>query len=321
MKQVKKHWLGVLLSIIFLGCISSLYILYKFQPLNDERVKIGATYMTMNNDFYKALHSEIKKEVDENGDILILRDPSLNVEKQVEQLDYFISENCDVIIINPVDSSSSSIIAKLKEARHKGISVVAVDSRLTDSTIANTTILSDNYRAGVMCAENLLATKSNAEILLLEHATTVSGSDRIKGFVDTLSGHEGYNIVASKEVKGQTELAMPAVQEVIDSGIFFDTVMALNDQSVLGALAAIEVAHLDNITVYGVDGSPNVKMLLETTDDVQATVAQSPHTIGEEAVRASYRLAEHLSFRSNIIVPVTLVTKDNIKEFNISGWQ
>ncbi|WP_369350348.1 substrate-binding domain-containing protein [Streptococcus hillyeri] len=321
MKQVKRHWIGFSLSLLFVGCISILYACYKYRPLNEERVKIGATYMTMNNDFYKALHSEINKEVEESGDILLLRDPSLNSDKQVEQLEYFIKEDCDVIVINPVDSSNSAIINKLKEAKRKGIAIVAVDSRLTDSKAVDTTILSDNYKAGIMCAENLLATKTSAEILLLEHETTVSGSDRIRGFLDTISGHEGYHIVASREVKGQTELAMPAVEEVINEGIAFDTIMALNDQSVLGALAAIEVGRLEGITVYGVDGSPNVKTLLASTDDVQATVAQSPHTIGEEAVRAAYRLADHLPYRSNIIVPVTLVTKENVHDFNISGWQ
>lgn len=321
MRQLKKHWLGILLSCLFIGGASSLYSLYKYRPLNEEQVKIGATYMTMNNDFYKALHSEIQKEVEESGDILLLRDPSLNVEKQVEQVEYFIKEHCDVIIINPVDSSSSVLVDRLREARTKGIAVVAVDSRLTATDVVDTTILSDNYKAGVLCAEHLLATKPSARVLLLEHAATVSGSDRIQGFLDTLSGHEQYHIVAAKEVKGQTELAMPAVQEVIDAKIDFDTIMALNDQSALGALAAVEVNDLKDITVYGVDGSPNVKTLLGTTDDVKATVAQSPHTIGEEAVRASYALAANLSYRKDIIVPVELITKENVTHYNLSGWQ
>lgn len=321
MKLLFKHWIGVTFSIFFLSCITFLYMLYRNRPLNDEQIKIGATYMTMNNDFYKVLHAEIQKGVEEKGDILFLRDPSLNIDKQVEQIDYFIKENCDVIIINPVDSSSDTIIKKLKEAKNKGIDIIAVDSRVAVSDVVDTTILSDNYKAGVLSAQDLLETKESAKILLLEHSTTVSGSDRINGFVETLSSHPGYDVVASMEVKGQTEFAMPAVRKVIESGIVFDTVMALNDQSALGALAAIEDNGIENVSVYGVDGSPNVKMLLSTTDDVRATIAQSPHTIGEEAIKAAYSLASDSSYKSEIIVPVKMITKENIEDYNISGWQ
>lgn len=47
-------------------------------------------------------------------------------------------------------------------------------------------------------------------------------------------------MLLEKEVQGQTEIAVPAVQEVIESGVVFDTIMALNDKATLGALAALE---------------------------------------------------------------------------------
>lgn len=59
----------------------------------------------------------------------------------------------------------------------------------------------------------------------------------------------------------------------------------------IGALAAIENMGLtDTVKIYGVDGSPDMKTLLATTSSIQATVAQSPITIGEKAIQAGYQL-------------------------------
>ncbi|SEN93156.1 ribose transport system substrate-binding protein, partial [Streptococcus equinus] len=48
-----------LLVSVFIALLTMLgiYLHYKLVPYNENRVKIGATYMTMNNDFYKVLNN------------------------------------------------------------------------------------------------------------------------------------------------------------------------------------------------------------------------------------------------------------------------
>ena len=48
---------------------------------------IGVSYMTMNNEFYKILNEEISSRVEIEGDRLVLRDPALSVDRQIEQID------------------------------------------------------------------------------------------------------------------------------------------------------------------------------------------------------------------------------------------
>ena len=53
----------------------------------------GSTYMTRNNPFFDVLHESLEEVVEENGDILITRDPLQNQEKQNESiLDFIISK-------------------------------------------------------------------------------------------------------------------------------------------------------------------------------------------------------------------------------------
>ncbi|CYV54913.1 sugar ABC transporter substrate-binding protein [Streptococcus suis] len=322
MKNILKQPLFFCYTIGLIVLAVNLFGFYKNSHFSTEQVKIGVTYMTMNNDFYQVLNDEIEKEVLAKGDKLILRDPALDVSKQVQQVQSFINQGVDVIIINPVDSNDKALIAVLKQAKEAGLGIVVVDSQLKDADFVDTTILSDNYQAGVLCAQHLLSHRTEADILLLEHASTVSGSERIQGFLDTIESHESYRVVARKEVQGQTEIAMPAVQEVLRTEIAFDTVMALNDKAALGALAALEEEGIGrDVSIYGIDGSPDMKNLLATTSDVQATVAQTPYAMGAEVVKASYSIMAGKKLDTVVLTPVTLLDQEIIQEYDVTGWQ
>jgi len=317
--QIMKILISALVGItIVLG----VYWQYLTTPFNSNQLKIGASYMTMNNDFYKVLNNEIEKIVVKNDDVLYTRDPALSIDKQVEQIESFIAKDVNIIIINPVDASSKKLLKVLKKAKYEGIKIVVVDSQLSDNSSVDSTIVSDNYQAGVLCAQHLMKEQSSASILLLEHAVAVSGVDRIKGFTDTIKGHDSYQVVDRRDCLGQTEIAMPQVQAVIEEGTTFDTVMALNDQAAIGALAAIkDSAYNQQVAIYGVDGSPDMKSILATSGELEATVAQSPMTIGKKAIQAGYQLYRGNKVASEIIVPVKLVTANNISDYDLVGWQ
>ena len=48
------------------------------------------------------------------------------------------------------------------------------------------TIVSDNYKAGVLCAKEMMKQKDHANIVLLTHNAARSAVDRINGFTDTI---------------------------------------------------------------------------------------------------------------------------------------
>ena len=312
-------WVSVVIGII---AIAGVYCNYKMVPSNEKQIKIGATYMTMNNNFYKILNNEVEKIIEENNDILYTRDPALDVNKQTQQIESFIEKGVSIIIINPVDANSQKLIKSLKKAKKSGIKIIVVDSQLSDDSSVDATIVSDNYQAGVLCAQNLMQTQSTAKILLLEHRNAMSAVNRINGFLNTIKGNDAYQVVDRKDCLGQTEIAMPQVESVIASGVEFDTVMALNDQVALGALAAIENSNITTLVkIYGVDGSPDTKNLLATTNSIQATVAQSPLAIGKRAIQTGYSLYHKESVDKEIIIPVEFMTSENISDFDLTGWQ
>lgn len=280
---------------------------------------IGVSYMTMNNEFYKIMSEEINARVDAEGDRLILRDPALDVDRQITQIGEMLDAGIDVLVITPVDWESLTSV--LKRARAEGVYVVVVDSDVYDEELVDCTITSDNYNAGRIIGEYFLTQCREAELVVMTHETAKSGQDRVQGFVNALKGHNGIEVVQRIECEGQTEIAMPKLQDAIQSGLSFDNIFCLNDLAAVGVVAALdENQMLDEVNVYGVDASPDSKALIYE-GMMKASAAQFPTEIGSEAADVIYRLLNGESVSDHILVPVKLITRENVEEFGIDRWQ
>ena len=318
-----RYYRKYLLFFLFVFVLASLVFLYvKGNSSDSKQVKIGATYMTMNNDFYKTLNAEIEKKTNQQGSRIYVRDPELDEDMQSQQIDYFVQERVNVIVINPVKSDSPKILTSLNKARKAGIKIIVVDAPVSKDAKVDTTIVSDNYQAGVLIAKDMMKRLSSANILLLEHHNAVSAMDRIQGFLDTIKGHPAYQVVSERETLGQTEESMPQVKKALNEGMQFNVVMSLNDRAAIGALAAIKDQGVtDKIAIYGVDGSPDIKNFLANTNDIQGTVAQSPIQMGRKVTEVIERMMKHQAYKEEYLIPVHLVNKDNIGQYTITGWQ
>lgn len=281
---------------------------------------IGVSYMTMNNEFYKIMSEEINARVEVEGDRIILRDPALDADRQIEQIGEMLDSGIEVLVLTPVDWESLTDV--LQRASEQGVHIVVADTNVSDEEFADCTITSDNYQAGVLVGEYFLTQCRSAKVVIMTHEATISGQERVQGFIDTVSAHGGIEILDRIECEGQTEIAMPRLLEKIDSGLEFDNVFCLNDPSAVGVVAALEErGMLDQVDVYGVDAAPDAKALIRE-GMMKASAAQFPTEIGKTAVDVIYRLLAGETVDKNIRIPVeAIVTKDNVEEFGIDRWQ
>lgn len=239
---MSREYTRTIVKIIFCTVVVFVFAIYTHVSQTDPipgQIKVGATYMTMNSEFYRHLHNEIQRYSDSEGQILYTRDAEMSEEKQSKQIDEFIEKRVNVIVINPVKSDSEQIVEALSRAKNFGIRVIAVDSQLNNIKV-DTSIVSDNYHAGILIAKDLMKRTSNAHILLLTHKDALSANQRITGFLDTIKSEEHYQIISERETVGQTEYAMTTVGDALSEGLQFDAIVALNDRAAIGALAAIK---------------------------------------------------------------------------------
>ncbi len=233
-----------------------------------------------------------------------------------------LEEGITGLFLNPVnwETVRPALIA-CKEAQ---VPVFVIDTNVYDDEYVAFSILSDNYDAGVQCAQDMMKKKSSAGIIVIDSPGTKSIDDRVAGFLDTIEGKGEYEIVACLHGMGELEVSMDVMQELLRSGggtPDFNVVLGGNDPTALGALAALQMNQMqDGILIYGIDGSPDGKVMIKE-GYMEGSSAQQPLVIADEAVSMAYDYLDGKEVDNLVIVPVTMITKDNIDQFDLAGWQ
>ncbi len=288
-------------------------------PKQHEALLFGATYMTRNNPYFDVLNQGIEEVVVANGDILLTRDPLQDQEKQNEQILELIHEGICMLFLNPVDWEA--VTPALDACKEAGVAVINVDTVVKDRDSVISIIETDNYQAGQICALDMMKRKISANIVILDNPIQMSITYRSQGFTDAIAGNGNYRVVYRHAAAGEIEVASKVMEEILRKNIDFDVILGGNDPTALGALAALQQARREEgILIYGIDGSPDFKSILDM-GYVTGTSAQSPKSIGRVAAETAYRYLAGEPVEKYISLHSTLITKDNLGDYEIDGWQ
>lgn len=315
-----RHVALVLANIILAALLFLCYIKEdRSKEQKENAALIGMSYMTMNNEFYSIVSEVITSRIEAEEDRYLIRDPGLDWGRQKRQIENMVEQGIDVLVVTPVDSRR--IISTLKEVKEKGIYVIVVDCDIAEDGIADCTITSDNYEAGRLIGEYYSETHDTGNVVIMTHNSALSGAQRVNGFIDAIKSNPGLQIAAMVECEGQTEIAMPQMKNLIETGIQFDDVFCLNDLAAVGVVAALEENDmLKDTDVYGVDASPDAKALI-FEGMMTATAAQYPTKIGNAAAEVIYQCINGEKVESTIRIPVSLVNNENVENYDIDRWQ
>ncbi len=311
-------WLIILIGIV----VSMTYALQEIDTVakkEKEQLVFGATYMTMDSPYYEALNFSMEEVIEANGDVLLVRDPIRNQEKQNEQILDFIDKGVDAIFVTPVDWVEISTVLRI--CKEKEVPVFVVDSPVYEDELVVSTIVSDNYNSGVLIAKDMMQKKDSANIAIVSERNINALESRVQGFLDTIEGKENYEVVSNRTQAWDLQSSMDVMQSVIESGQSFDVVIGANDTIVLGGLAALQKNKIeDEILLYGVDGSPDCKAMINE-GYLEGSVAQFPYVLGRAAVNTAYEYLDGEIVKKEYVIETELITKRNLEKFDITGWQ
>jgi len=318
-----------LYSVVLVGMLIGIFIvavfIFSLQRKDAEEYgnrtskKFGVTYMTMNNPYFQDMNAKLEEIIEANGDILIYRDPSQDQSKQNEQIFDMLEEGITALFLNPVDWIE--VKPALLACEEAGVPVFSIDTRVYDEQYVAFSILSDNYNAGVLCAEDMMKKLDSANIVIIDSPGTNSIIERVQGFKDTIAGHDEYKIVIEDHGMGELEITMDIMNEILQKDVDFNVVLGGNDPTALGALAALQMNQKqEGIIIYGIDGSPDGKVMIKE-GYMEGSSAQRPLVIATTAAEMAYDYLAGKTVERNVTIPVTLITKDNIDEFDLAGWQ
>lgn len=284
--------------------------------------KFGFSCIAKDNPYYVTLGDAISEELRKDGHILLGRndDTNLDAQTQIEQIQSLIDEGIDAIFLTPVDCQQiEPALEALKEA---DVKIINLDARVTDLDAVDAYIGSDNQNAGKICGEDLFEKHPDGgKVAILECPTMNSINERITGFEEALAG-KPFEVVARENVSGDLNKSREAANKILKENKDIIAIMCGNDQAAVGACVAANEMKMEKLNIYSVDGSPEIKKELEKDNTYMAgTVAQSPITIGKEAVKTAMKILNGEKYEKETYLETYLITKENIEMYGSDGWQ
>jgi inositol transport system substrate-binding protein len=251
---------------------------------------------------------------------LTIVDANNDTAKQVGQVENFLAQGVDAVVVLPVDTAATGPMTKSVVAAGKPLVYV---NRLP-ANLPKTVVYvgSDSIQAGIMNMEELgkaMGGKGNLAILMgeLDNEAAIGRTEGIKKIVK--EKFPGIKIVREETGNWKREQGKTIMENWLASGQEIDCVASNNDEMALGALQAIKAAgKLGKIPVGGTDGSHDALESMEH-GELNNTVFQNPVGQGEQAVSAAYLLVKKEPnpkvVDGKIWIPYERVTKDNFKQY------
>lgn len=269
---------------------------------------IGAAMLTATHVFYQDLVDEMEAAAKEQGFTLRVQYAEFNSQRQVEQIETFLAQGVDALIIAPTDSSGMG--PAIAEARARGIPVFTADIAAKDADVVSH-IASDNHQGGAILADylaNLLDGKGT--VAIIDHPEATSVQDRVRGFEETLAQYPDIAIVQKAPGEGQRDKAHQAAEKLLSAYPDLSAIFGINDDSALGALAAVESAGLqDRVIVVGFDGTPEARAAIQAGKALKADTVQYPREIGRKTIETVAAFFRGESVPRQVDVQVGIIDK------------
>ena len=283
-----------------------------------ELKSVGLTVGDMANPFFVAMGKgteDAVKKINPSAKVTALS-TKYDLNTQVGQIENFIANKVDLILVNAVDPKA--IAPVLKKARDAGIVVVAVD---VGAEGADYTVMSDNVAAGANACDYIAKKLNNkGNVVIVNGPPVTSVVDRVVGCKQVLAKTQIKILSDNQDAKGSRDGGMAVMQDLLTANPKIDAVFAINDPTAIGAELAIKQAKRTGIFITAVDGAPDAVVALKDPKSLlEGSSAQNPYAMANEGVKVGYDIMNGKAPAAKVkLLPVPLVTKANLKDY--PGW-
>ena len=275
---------------------------------------VGVSLLTRTHPFYQDLEAGLQEAAGEAGFELLITAGEFDVAKQKDQINDFIVRGVNAIIVSPCDSKS--IGTAVKAANDAGIPVFTSDiACLAEGVKIISHVASDNVAGGRLAARAMAQALDGAgKVAIIDHPEVESVIQRVKGFEEELAKTEELQIVTKLSGRGVKDQAFRTAEDMLQAHPDLDAIFGINDDSALGALAAVEKAgKTDRVKIIGFDAIPEARVAIKA-GKIYADVIQKPKEIGRRTIEAVKTYVSGGDVAPEILIPCALFTKEDALE-------
>jgi ribose transport system substrate-binding protein len=274
--------------------------------------RIGLSISTLNNPFFVTLRNGAQQAAKKEGAKLIIADAQDDAATQQDDVQNFVTQQVDAILINPVDSEA--VVPAVQAANQANIPVIALDRGASGGKL-ETLIASDNVEGGRMAAKELIQLVGSGPVAQLEGIPGTSPTrDRGQGFEEVINAQDAVQLVSSQTANFLRTEGLNVTENILQSNPGIKGIFAQNDEMAMGAVRALGGRAGSEVKIVGFDGIEDALKAIQA-GKMNATIAQQPDKIGSLGVENAMKVVDGKSVDKNIPVPVKLVTKENVSQF------
>lgn len=302
------------LTVALVACLAAAGCKPRTSASGPHPITIGASLLNLSAEYIARLDHAMRTEAGKQGVKLIDNDAQLSANRQIEQVDSFVAQHVDAVILNPcqVDGSSPAVT----DARQAGIPIINVNSETRATPTAF--VGSDDADAGRM-AMQFIAQRlhGRGNLVIIEGPMGQAAQmKRHAGAETVLAQNPGLKVLATQAADWDRAKAMNLMENWIESYHGrINAVFAENDEMAMGALLALEQAGLKkHVVVIGVDGIHDALEAVKA-GRLDATIFQDANGQGRQAVDVALAIVRHQPFAKRTLIPFQLVTRKNVDLF------
>ena len=281
----------------------------------DDKITIGLT-MLFNDLWLTTLRDAMTEYAATQPNVeLIAVDSKEDVATQLSQVENFVAQKVDAIIIIPANTDAADPMTKA--AQDAGIPLVYVNRIPSNLPEGVAYVGSDSIQAGIMQAEWLaekLGGKGNV-VIMNGNLAQEAAQKRTEGEKQVFAKFPDIKIIREDTGNWSRDEGLALMENWLASGDQIDAVASNNDEMAIGAIQAIDAAgKLGEILVGGVDASPDALQEMDK-GRLNVTVFQNAKGQGEGGIKVAIALAKGEQVEQITWVPFELVTPENYKNY------
>lgn len=286
---------------------------------------IGVSMAKFDDNFLTVLRNGMQDYAKtKSGVSLQVEDAQNDVGKQLNQIQNFIAQKVDAIIVNPVDTDATPKMTKL--AADAGVPLVYVNRMPADKTLpAKVSFVgSDERFSGTLQTKEacrLMGGKGSVVVLMGE-LSNQAARQRTADVEDVIKTPECSGITIMEKQTGNWDRTQGAdlVTNWLSAGLKFDAVISNNDEMAIGAIQSLRAAGkpigvgAGKIMVAGIDATQDALAQMRQ-GNLAVTVFQNAAGQGQGAVDTALKLAKGENVEQFVWIPFELVTPANVENY------
>lgn len=279
-------------------------------------LRIGVALANFDLNFISILRTQMAKEMEKEQIQGQFEDAKGDVAVQVQQVENFINQGVDAIILNPVDTQG--VKPMMDAAKRANIPLIFVNRKPEVELSGKMAYVgSDSLLGGRMEMEALAKRMNyNGNVAILMGALSAEEArQRTKATEEVIAKYKEMKVVEKQSAQWMRNEAVDVTSSWLLSGDKIDAIAANNDEMAIGAIMALNQSGKKDILVAGIDGTPDALQFIKS-GKLALTVFQDAAGQGKGAVTMAKQVLDGKNADKFMWIPYQVVTQENYTEFS-----